>query len=233
MQVDVRVIATTNRDLTQSVADGTFRQDLYYRLNVLPVALPPLRERGRDVALLADHFLRQVAEREGSTAKQFDGESVELLCRYPWPGNVRELQNICERASVLSAADTITAATIRPWLVTSPPACVVAPSTPQPAAPPALGSPALQVAGHVAPPAVATVQHAAPRQLFAPTAPPPVVDPPAIRPLDEVERDQIIQTLGQFDGNRTRTAQALGIGVRTLGLKLKKWKEQNLVAQTV
>ena len=77
------------------------------------------------------------------------------------------------------------------------------------------------------------MQHAAPRQLFAPTAPPPEADPAAIRPLEEVERDQIIQTLGQFDGNRTRTAQALGIGVRTLGLKLKKWKEQNLVAQTV
>ena len=229
MQVDVRVIATTNRDLARSVADGSFRQDLYYRLNVLPVALPPLRERGRDAALLAQHFLDRVAEREGSTPKRFADDAVDLLCNHAWPGNVRELQNICERASVLSATDTITAATISPWLVAPPPAFMVAPPPPQPATTQAMGSPPLQVAGYQHQPAVAAVQHTAPRQLV-----PPATDaPPAVVPLDEVERDQIVRTLGQFNGNRTRTAQALGIGVRTLGLKLKKWKEQNLVAQTI
>ncbi len=219
MQVDVRVIATTNRDLSRSVADGTFRQDLYYRLNVLPIALPSLSERGDDIPLLAEHFLRQVAQREGKEAGRFDDEAVALLRAYHWPGNVRELQNICERASVLSRSATITAGTIQPWLLSIPASRAV----PSPAAVPALtqagamGSPPLQ--GSV----VATA---------APAAPSPF-SLGDIRPLEDMERDQIVHTLGRFNGNRTRTAEALGIGVRTLGLKLKKWKEQNLVAQTI
>ena len=222
MKVDVRVIATTNRDLSRSVADGTFRQDLFYRLNVLPLALPPLRDRRDDVPLLAEHFLAQLAQREGREPKQFSPDAVVRLQTYPWPGNVRELQNICERASVLSPESTIQAELIQPWL----PAEALAVGGARPIDPrtsesqagaavrvttiaPAPGSPPLQ------PPAVA----AAPQ--------------PSIRPLEEIEREQVLHVLGEFSGNRTRAAQALGIGVRTLGLKLKKWKEQNLVAASV
>ena len=127
MQIDVRVIATTNRDLARCVADGTFRQDLYYRLNVLPIALPPLCHRQEDVPLLAEHFLAQTAMREGVEPKRFDAEALILMQQYPWPGNVRELQNICERAAVLTRGPTITAGTIQPWLIAPGPGPAPAP----------------------------------------------------------------------------------------------------------
>jgi DNA-binding NtrC family response regulator len=224
MQVNVRVIATTNRELAQSVADGTFRQDLYYRLNVLPIPLPPLRERGKDISLLAAHFLQQVALREGREAKRFDVEAEALLEAYHWPGNVRELQNICERASVLSKDAVIDAGLVQPWLLTLPPQAPAALPAALPA-PTLAGSPPLQL---VPPPAAA-----APRAAALPVAAARPELSAEVRPLEEVERDRILHALGRFNGNRTHTAEALGIGVRTLGLKLKKWKEQNLVAQTV
>ncbi len=116
--VDVRVIATSNRDLTRSVADGSFRQDLYYRLNVLPVVLPPLRERGGDVPALAAHFLRGIAQRSGSTPKRLTPDAAALLAVHGWPGNVRELQNLCERAAVLGG-DHLDAKLFGPWLDTA------------------------------------------------------------------------------------------------------------------
>ena len=184
MNVDARIIATSNRDLAQSVADGHFRQDLYYRLNVLPIHLPPLRERRDDIPLLAARALNRQAQRDGTTPRRFDAQTLALLCDYPWPGNVRELENICERAGVLATEDAIAPDLIRPWL----------------AAP--------DMAPHTQPAADATS-------------------------LEEIERDVIVKTLGRFNGHRQQTAHALGIGVRTLGLKLKKWKEANLVAETI
>ena len=100
--VDVRVIVTTNRDLPAEVARDSFRQDLYFRLNVLPVAMPPLREHAEDIEELARHFLKQVADREGRPVKELEVEALNLMRCYQWPGNVRELQNICERAAVLT-----------------------------------------------------------------------------------------------------------------------------------
>lgn len=186
MAVDVRVIATTNRDLAGAVRGGQFRGDLFYRLNVLPIHLPPLRDRAEDIPLLVEHFMAQVAMREGREPKQFDAEAMELMKAYRWPGNVRELQNICERASVLSKGPVVTGGMIQPWLV-----------CPESAGPEAAGG------------GMATKR------------------------LEDLEREQIVRTLGEFNGNRQRTAEALGIGVRTLGLKLKRWKEQDLVAQTI
>ncbi|MFW5652942.1 MAG: sigma 54-interacting transcriptional regulator [Planctomycetota bacterium] len=114
---DVRVLATTNRDLRRAVAEGRFRQDLYYRLNVLPISVPALRERADDVPLLCDHLLSTVARREGRPAKRFDDEAIELLKAYPWPGNVRELYNVCERACIFTGEhEVIRADIIRPWL---------------------------------------------------------------------------------------------------------------------
>ena len=222
MKVDVRVIATTNRELSRSVAEGSFRQDLYYRLNVLPLMLPSLHERADDVPKLAEYFLGQAARREGREPKRFDAQAVALLRSYRWPGNVRELQNICERACVLCPDREITAGLIQPWLqaVTAPPPAVVVNTAGETFATTfAMGSPPLQ--SPVPPPPLAS-----PHVVAAP----PV---PSIRPLEEIEREQVLHVLGQFSGNRTRAAQALGIGVRTLGLKLKKWKEQNLVAASV
>ena len=98
----MRVIAATNADLEADVAAGRFRRDLYYRLNVFPVRLPPLRERTEDVAALADHFLRQACRRGRRAVPTVGGEAQALLRAYPWPGNVRELENEIERAVALA-----------------------------------------------------------------------------------------------------------------------------------
>jgi len=100
-RVDVRVVAATNRDLEASVKDGQFRDDLYYRLNVIPVRLPPLRERPGDVAPLVDHFVRSFAERLGRPVPMPPPEVLAAATGYPWPGNVRELRNLCERAALM------------------------------------------------------------------------------------------------------------------------------------
>jgi PAS domain S-box-containing protein len=99
-KVDVRVVAATNRDLRQAVTDGKFREDLYYRLSVFPLTLPPLRERGKDVALLAESFARQFAARTGQRLAPIGPDAVARLREYAWPGNVRELQNVIERAVI-------------------------------------------------------------------------------------------------------------------------------------
>lgn len=114
--IDVRIISTSNRDLPAEVARGTFRQDLYFRLNVLPVMMPPLRQMIEDIGELMRHFLQQVADREGKSVKTIEPEALELMRRYPWPGNVRELQNVCERAAVLTTAGVVKASLIEPWL---------------------------------------------------------------------------------------------------------------------
>jgi two-component system NtrC family response regulator/two-component system response regulator HydG len=105
-KVDVRVVAATHRDLPKRIEEGAFREDLYYRLNVIQVHIPPLRERGHDVALLAHHFLGKYAAANGKTVRAIADGALALLLRHPWPGNVRELENAIERAVVL--ADTAT-----------------------------------------------------------------------------------------------------------------------------
>lgn len=106
--VDLRVIAATNRDLRQMVADGKFQEDLFYRLNVIPIALPPLRERREDIPALAEHFVRKHAQRTGRRFERVDEAVLSLLQQHDWPGNVRELENTLERAVVLAASSTIT-----------------------------------------------------------------------------------------------------------------------------
>jgi DNA-binding NtrC family response regulator len=178
-QVDVRVIATSNRDLEASVEEGKFRQDLFYRLNVVPIELPPLRQRSEDVPELARHFLHQIAKRDNAAFRHAETEAVRLLQRYHWPGNVRELQNIIERATILeSEPGVIRAATIEPWLKTRVNAAVSS-----------------------------------------------AVEDLAGKPLADIEKQVILSTLQQFKGHRIKTAGALGIGVRTLGMKLKRWKD--------
>ncbi len=107
IRVDVRVIAATNRDLAEMVAAGTFRSDLYYRLNVFPIVLPPLRERTADIRALAQNFLVACARRQGKNLQEFDAESMRHLEAYAWPGNVRELQNVVERAAILAQGSVV------------------------------------------------------------------------------------------------------------------------------
>jgi PAS domain S-box-containing protein len=103
VKVDVRVIAATNRDLEAAVADGTFRPDLYYRLNVFPIQVPPLRERQDDVLMLLEYFVHRFAQEMGKHFKEIDRRTVELFRSYPWPGNIRELQNVVERSVIVSS----------------------------------------------------------------------------------------------------------------------------------
>jgi two-component system response regulator HydG len=105
--VDVRVLSATNRDLTQRMAEGSFREDLFYRLNVVEVMLPPLRDRAEDVLPLAEHFLTEAAGRTGKRITTFTQAALKILLAYPWPGNVRELENVVERAVALAEAEQI------------------------------------------------------------------------------------------------------------------------------
>jgi transcriptional regulator with GAF, ATPase, and Fis domain len=107
VSVDVRIIAATHRDLSRSVQEKTFREDLFWRLNVFPILLPPLRARATDVPLLAEHFLRRVAKENETAPKQLSPEAMHALTAYPWPGNVRELQSVIERATLLADGEEI------------------------------------------------------------------------------------------------------------------------------
>jgi DNA-binding NtrC family response regulator len=178
MRVDVRVIATTNRDLADWVARRRFREDLFFRVSVLPVALPALRDRREDIPELVDYFLQGIARREGRESKRMTQRALNVLESYHWPGNVRELQNVCERAVVLSQDELIDVSLIEPWLSTE----MRVENLARPMRP-----------GHL---------------------------------MADMERALIEQTLVRFNGHRQKTAKALGIGVRTLGMKLKHWREE-------
>ncbi len=216
--VDVRVLATSNRDLPQAVADGSFRQDLFFRLNVLPIQVPPVRERLEDVPVLATHFIGVLCGRERCGQIEIEPDAMDLLATYAWPGNVRELQNVCERAVVLMAARAragepgarvLTRAMVEPWLLTRARRDV---------------APAPSVNGSARPAPGAIVE-------AKPIASPERGD--GVRTLEEIEREAIVEALHRFNGHRQKTASALGIGVRTLGLKLRKWKEMRLVESTL
>jgi DNA-binding NtrC family response regulator len=119
-QVDVRVVSTTNRDLQTEVAVGRFREDLFFRLAVIPLQVPPLRDRREDIAPLTNHFLTRTAARLGRDVCDLDQGALDLLHSYHWPGNVRELENIVTRASVLNGGGPISADDLQPWLIESP-----------------------------------------------------------------------------------------------------------------
>jgi PAS domain S-box-containing protein len=117
---DVRVIAATNRDLTAAIAAGTFRADLFYRLNVFPIEVPPLRKRKEDIPMLVEYFVKRYAEKAGKQILKIDVNTLELCQSYPWPGNIRELQNIVERSVILSSGDTFWIE--KAWLASPEPA---------------------------------------------------------------------------------------------------------------
>ena len=108
IRVDVRVIAATNRDLKAAVANGTYREDLYYRLNVFPVEMPPLRARRADIPLLVEYFVDRYARKAGKNIRRVDKKTLQLLQSYPWPGNIRELQNVIERSVIVCETEIFT-----------------------------------------------------------------------------------------------------------------------------
>jgi transcriptional regulator with GAF, ATPase, and Fis domain len=107
LQVNVRVIAATNRNIAQEMKEGRFRKDLYYRLNVFPIAIPPLRERREDIPLIVWAFIREFQKRMGKEIESIPRKSIDALQSYPWPGNVRELRNVIERAMIVSSGKTL------------------------------------------------------------------------------------------------------------------------------
>jgi transcriptional regulator with GAF, ATPase, and Fis domain len=107
IQTNVRVIAATNRDLEAAIAEGMFRSDLFYRLNVFPIEMPPLRERREDIPLLVGYFMERYARKVGKSFQKVNKKSLDLLQVYPWPGNIRELQNVIERSLIISSGDIL------------------------------------------------------------------------------------------------------------------------------
>jgi two-component system nitrogen regulation response regulator GlnG len=199
IKTNVRIIAATNRDLRQLIQQGLFREDLYYRLNVVPLRLPPLRERAEDIPDLVRHFLRR-GESESLPAKRVDVGAFELLKRHRWPGNVRELENLIRRLSVLHAGDVIAASTVAAEL-NEPPRNL---DTSKPEED-SLGA---AVARHI-------------EKYFA--AHNGKLPPPGLyeRILEEVERPLLSICLGATRGNQIKAAHLLGLNRNTLRKKIR------------
>ena len=177
IKVDARVLAATNKDLQVEIRAGHFREDLYFRLNVIPIFVPPLRDRQEDILMLADHFMAEFAREYGRRQKTFDAEATLLVQRYPWPGNVRELRNVIERLMIMVPGDTISSADLS----------------------------FLDLAG----------------------AAPPVGAPLGSEKLtlhearDRFERELILRTLSEQQGNMSRTAEVLGVERSNLYRKMR------------
>jgi DNA-binding NtrC family response regulator len=174
IQVDARVVAATSRNLPDLVAQGKFREDLYYRLNVITIQMPPLRERREDIPLLVDAFLTSLCDAAGRPKTAVDPSLLEFLEAYDWPGNVRELRNAIESMVVMTRRDVLTMEDLPPHIG---------------GAQPARASLRLSSAAN----------------------------------LEQIEKATILQALDHNSGNRTHAAAALGISIRTLQRKLKRW----------
>ena len=177
IKVDVRIIATTNKDIKEEIKKGKFREDLYYRINVIPIHVPPLRERKKDIPLLVDHFINKYNKEHNRDIKGISSEAESLLMRLDWSGNVRELENRVERAIIVSNESVLQ---IRHFLFEDD------------------GFDSL------------SEFHSDDTQMT----------------LRELEKQQILKTLKNNDLNRTKTAEILGISVRTLRNKLNEYKEK-------
>jgi two-component system response regulator FlrC len=170
VKVDVRVIATTNRDLALECAEGRFREDLFYRLNVFPLRVPPLRERPEDIPVLAEHFIRNFSAVAGKTIWGCSEEVIADLQQMPWRGNVREFENVLQRAVFLCSGDTVERGDLM-------------------------------------------VDHAGPR-------------PAANGKLRDMEKDMIMKTLKEVNGNKAKAAKLLGVSVRTVRNKLSEYGQK-------
>jgi transcriptional regulator with PAS, ATPase and Fis domain len=184
--VDVRIIATTNRNLADCVKEGTFREDLFYRLNVVNLTLPPLRERIGDVRLLSEHFLKIYAEKNKKSLQTLSAEALSLLGAHDWPGNIRELENAIERAVITAKGSEVLASDIHLERRSS-----------------------LSMTGVLGDSSVEGVDG----KSWLPG-----------KTLDDIERSVIIEALTYHQGNRTHTAKALGISIRTLRNKLADYR---------
>ncbi|MFN0248111.1 MAG: sigma 54-interacting transcriptional regulator [Kofleriaceae bacterium] len=214
IEVDVRVVAATNRDLAEMVKRGTFREDLYYRLSVIMIEVPPLRERLDDVPLLAEHFLNRFRHQAARRLSGFAPDAIAALTRYAWPGNVRELRNAVERAIVLGDREQIVAQDLPPQVL----AHVQAPRARTSPPTPPLGSLAISAP----PPAIANVTIDPGPAIHQRPAPPSA--PAAAKSLRELEKEGILAALAATNGNKAQAAAILEIDRSTLYKKLKDYE---------
>ena len=212
VRVDVRVVAATNRDLEAAVGEGQFREDLFFRLNVVCITLPPLRQRRDEIPVLTDHFLRRYSEHYNKPAPALATDTLRLFAEYEWPGNVRELENLVKRMVILGTdapirrevADSIAGRAMR---VGSIP--VLQPAALEPAAPPA------------APPPAATMPETG-AAVASPASPSGSLKDIARHAAREAERELIFRTLQQTRWNRREAAEILGISYKALLYKIKE-----------
>ncbi len=210
VNVNIRIIATSNRNLQDEVKDGKFREDLFFRLNVVNLRVPPLRERPADVQALAEYFARKYAEVNHMDDRAISEDAMRILKAHNWPGNVRELENTLHRSVLLATGDTISSAAVL--------------------LPDASGNLALTGSGASSSPAEGA---AGPEGSGAPVVPDESLDPEVAATLvgktvAEVERDLIIDTLKHCLGNRTHAANILGISIRTLRNKLNQYQTEGV-----
>ncbi len=195
IRVDIRLLAATNADLELAVQESRFRTDLYYRLKVVTILIPPLRERAGDIPILASHFLKGFARENGREGMQLSADAMKALVQAPWEGNVRELRNLVESMVVLTPGNIISLRDLPPEIL-------------------AAESRAGGTTGLAAGPPVPEAQ----------SDDGPAVTIPVGLTMDEIERRAILQAIEATGGNRTKAAEMLGIGLRTLQRKLKEYK---------
>jgi two-component system response regulator FlrC len=236
ISLDVRVIAATNQDLGKKVKAGLFREDLYYRINVFPVKIPPLRERLEDIIPLTERFLLKYRASMGQPEARLSNEARDRLRRYQWPGNVRELENAVQRALLLCDgvwlrpehfaldfdSDRLTPSDSVRTFESEPASVDAFPSTHDSSL--KTSSSSLDAASHLD-----SVNGGSPGSLAKGSAPP--IDPigfenPKLADVKSMEREHILQVLQQVGGNRKRAIELLGISERTLRYKLKLWREE-------
>lgn len=210
VNVNIRIVATSNRNLQDEVKDGKFREDLFFRLNVVNLRVPPLRERPADIQALAEHFARKYAEINQVDERAISEDAMRILKAHNWPGNVRELENTLHRSVLLATGDTISAAAVL--------------------LPDGSGNLALTGSGASSSPPADTV---ASDGFSAPASSDESLDPEVAATLvgktvAEVERDLIIDTLKHCLGNRTHAANILGISIRTLRNKLNQYQTEGV-----
>jgi len=219
VKVNFRLISATNRDMIQLVKEGRFREDLYYRLNVFPVWVPPLSERTEDIPELARHFLARFSAEEGKRVSGFTEEALRLLVAYKWPGNVRQLENAVFRAVVLADGSELTvaefpqiASQVEGFIPEIPPA-------PQSQKPAAYTGPALIGAEATVPQTVEVRPGGGASALGIPA----VTETGEIRALEDIEADMIRLALGRYRGHMTEVAKRLKIGRSTLYRKMQEY----------
>ena len=197
LEADIRVVAATNRDLAAEVAAGRFREDLFFRLNVVEIKMPPLSERKSDIPMLCNHFLKRFAKENGKEVDGIEPAALALLQAYPWPGNVRELRNVVERMVVFSRGGAITARDV----------------------PTAIRDGAERAVAGSALPSASTASTASTASSVSPGSPDATVG----ETLADAEKANILAALEKAGGNRSKAADALGISRRTIQRKLAAW----------